>query len=689
MAGLLGCLAQAAPSTWVIRSWQSKDGLPHERIDALAQTPEGFLWLATPAGLVRFDGRDFQLSQPFGAESTNAIRSLVSDPSGVLWILSRGGEITRRIGGRFVPVSIEPSVPSPPVHGIYSDGVNLLVATDARARVWRWEGGAFKLWRNAAATPQGEFIGINVDRSGQVWARFGSTLYRWKEEGWARLEAPEGSTNFTGTKTAASQDGGAWISSGEGARKFRDGRWDPAEVRFPGRVSAIQCFTEDRRGNLWLSTGNDGLWYFDLDQQFAALTQADGLASDHVRQVLNDSDGNLWVATTGGLSLVRERGAMEAGLTNAPSVTDLTPTGVAMDQVRADGRPLEPTSSSNGDQFLLSRHVRQVEIQMATISYLAPEAVQLRYRLDGVDADWHLAGRARTAVYSNLPPGQHFFRLAASYAKSTGRAREAAARFEVEPQPWQTWPFRGGLAAVALLALVVGYQWRLTRVRHGRDLQLRFAQELLQSQEAERKRVAAELHDGLGQQLLVIKNNARLGLREPLTAQQVRHQLELVSQTASECIEEVRSMARHLRPYQLDQLGLTKAIRALIEQVAQASGITMQTDLDVLDGLLPAESEIHLYRIVQESLSNVARHAAATETSVHIDHIGPQITLRIEDNGRGLATETKNGSLGGFGLKNIRERAALLGGHCEVLSAPGRGVRLQVVVPLPKNSSPT
>lgn len=683
----MGNLAPAAPSNYVLRSWQSKDGLPHERIDALAQTPEGFLWLATPAGLVRFDGRDFRLSQPFGAGATNAPASVVTDPSGVLWILSRSGEIKRQGGGRFVPVALGPSVLFLPAKGIYSDGVSLLLATDANAQVWRWEAGAFKPWLNAGATAAGEFIGINVDRSSRVWARHGSTLSWWKGTEWARLEAPAGNVNFAATKTAASQDGGVWVASREGARKFRDGRWDSVEVRFPSRVSAIQCFAEDRHGNLWLSTGNDGLWHFDLDRRFESLTQAHGLATDKVRQLLEDMDGSLWVATSGGLSLICERGAMEAGLTNSVKVSELTPTGVAVEQVSADEKPLSPKSAIDGDQFRIPRGVRQVEIQMAAIGYLAPEALQLRYRLDGVDADWQLAGHERTAIYSNLPPGQHFFRLAASYAKSTGRQREATVRFEVEPQLWQTWPFRGGLATVASLALVGGYQWRLTRLRKGRDLKLRFAQALLQSQEAERKRIAAELHDGLGQQLLVIKNNARLGLREPLSARQVRHQLELVSQTASECIEEIRTMTRHLRPYQLDQLGLTKAIHALVGQVAQASGIKMQADLDVLDGLLPAEAEIHLYRIVQESLNNVARHAAATEASVHVDHIGPQITMRIADNGRGFATEPKPGVSGGFGLTNISERAALLGGHCELHSTPGRGVRVQVVVPLPKNSN--
>lgn len=93
------------------------------------------------------------------------------------------------------------------------------------------------------------------------------------------------------------------------------------------------------------------------------------------------------------------------------------------EHIRTDDRLLSPTPSSAGDQFRIPGGVRQVEVRMSAISYLAPEALPLRYRLDGVDEDWKLAGPARTATYSNLPPGQRLFLVAASYAKSTARAQ--------------------------------------------------------------------------------------------------------------------------------------------------------------------------------------------------------------------------------------------------------------------------
>jgi signal transduction histidine kinase len=128
---------------------------------------------------------------------------------------------------------------------------------------------------------------------------------------------------------------------------------------------------------------------------------------------------------------------------------------------------------------------------------------------------------------------------------------------------------------------------------------------LLESQEAERKRIAAELHDSLGQNLLIIKNRALMGLMPQEMPDSTREQLDEISSVSSQAIDEVREIAYNLRPYQIDRLGLTRAIESMIKKIAVSSGIHFTTDVAQLKGVFSKDAEISLYRIVQECLNNM------------------------------------------------------------------------------------
>ena len=130
-------------------------------------------------------------------------------------------------------------------------------------------------------------------------------------------------------------------------------------------------------------------------------------------------------------------------------------------------------------------------------------------------------------------------------------------------------------------------------------MQHEFSRRLIASQENERQRIAGELHDGLGQNLLVIKNLAALGVRSAQNDPAKSEQFTAISHLASQAVGEVRQIAHALRPFELDRLGLTKALTWMVKPVAESSNIRFRVEIDEVDGLFPPEFEINLYRVVQ------------------------------------------------------------------------------------------
>jgi signal transduction histidine kinase len=175
------------------------------------------------------------------------------------------------------------------------------------------------------------------------------------------------------------------------------------------------------------------------------------------------------------------------------------------------------------------------------------------------------------------------------------------------------------------------------------------------------------------------------GLLEPNDAPRAAAQLAEISTGVSQTLDEVRQIAANLHPYQLDRLGLTKALKAMAQRVAEAAHLDLVTALDNIDGLFAPATEINLYRIVQESLNNIVKHAAATEASVRIERDGPRVTVTVHDNGRGFAPHAPGDGKGGFGLTGMTERAHLLGGALDIDSAPGEGTTVTLRIELPKD----
>jgi signal transduction histidine kinase len=251
----------------------------------------------------------------------------------------------------------------------------------------------------------------------------------------------------------------------------------------------------------------------------------------------------------------------------------------------------------------------------------------------------------------------------------------------VVPPWWKSLWFRA-LAFASLTGLVFGaYELRIHQHKKARTAQELFARRLIESQEQERKRVAGELHDSLGQSLQVIKGRAQLGLNRAADPAESAKQFEEISNAAGQAIREVRVISHALRPSELDQLGLAKAVEWMVEQAGTTSTTRFACEMEAVDGI-PSEMEISIYRMAQESINNVLKHANASEAILELKREAATVRFSLFDNGRGFVRLERPS---GHGLLGIAERVRLLGGQFEVQSAPGRGTRLTATIPVKPN----
>jgi two-component system sensor histidine kinase UhpB len=200
------------------------------------------------------------------------------------------------------------------------------------------------------------------------------------------------------------------------------------------------------------------------------------------------------------------------------------------------------------------------------------------------------------------------------------------------------------------------------------------ARRALAAQEAERARVARDLHDEVGQALTAVVLQLERAARRAQPP--VREEVEEAREAVRESLEEVREIARRLRPEALDDLGLASALAALTLDVSRRTGLRVERR--IASGLpeLSSEEELVVYRVAQEGLTNVARHAATERATVSLDARDGQVTLEVRDDGEGFSRDAMSGS----GLRGMRERALLVGAELAVESHVGEGtvVRLSL-----------
>ena len=242
---------------------------------------------------------------------------------------------------------------------------------------------------------------------------------------------------------------------------------------------------------------------------------------------------------------------------------------------------------------------------------------------------------------------------------------------KLKQELWQ----RNSVIAGSVLVMVLLISLFLARLqRNKKIMQVAFSRSLIQHQEQERRRISQELHDSVGQNILFIKNQLS-GQRDNAS---IVHLMETIDTT----IEEVRNISKDLYPNQLEKYGLSAAVDALAEKVSNATGIFVSADLHESEGALWREANINLYRIIQEALNNVIKHAGAKAVRITGARAGNKIEMTIQDNGIGFDTAIlERKAQRSYGLLNIEERAKMLNGEFTLRSTSG-GTKITITIPV-------
>jgi signal transduction histidine kinase len=621
----------------------------YESISALYEDRDGHLWIGGLAGLSWFkDGRPIEVGDRFGL-SNQLVRVILQDRAGRFWVGTDGGLI-------------------------------------------KYENEHATHYKTSDGLAGDDVIALLEDRAGQLWIGTRGGLSCFKDDKFISFTEQDGLSSNHIRALYEDGEGVLWIGSYDGGLvRLRDGkftRYTVAEGLFNNGVFTI---LEDRRGNLWMSC-NRGIYSVSKQQlnDFAAgniqtinsvsYGKADGLLNTECNGNRQPAgwqarDGRLWFPTQGGVAVVDP-----SAIISNPHAPPVVIEGGTLDR-----KPINPQATVQ-----INPGQENLEIHYAGLSFTKPEYMHFKYKMAGVDKDWIEAGPRRSAYYAHLPPGTYTFTVIGANSDGIWNTDGASLSIVVRPPFWRTWWFFMLATLVVAGAAIAVYESRLARLRRARAAQESFSRRLIESQESERKRIAAELHDSLGQNLLIIKNRALLGDKVSMEHQKAREQFAEINASASQAIDEVRTIAYNLRPYHLDRLGLTATIEDMIERVSTTSGIQIAAQIAPIDDLFSPEAEISLYRIVQESLNNIVKHARATIAEVEITRSAHSVSLTVHDNGSGFnpgAASAVDTRRHGFGLTGIAERVRMLGGTQEIESAPGKGTTIMIRLTVPATRS--
>jgi len=228
----------------------------------------------------------------------------------------------------------------------------------------------------------------------------------------------------------------------------------------------------------------------------------------------------------------------------------------------------------------------------------------------------------------------------------------------------------GGLILIALFSIV--FLWRSRRFSLKKaQLQKVFAQDLIRNVETERKRISSELHDSVGQSLLLIKNKVFLNNGQ-------NQDTKIIDDT----IDEVRNISQSLHPFQFEKLGLLASIKNTVESFQKSSNIFYSEDIDIEHLNISKDKEIFIFRMIQECLNNVEKHSKAKACNIIVKNLNDSVLFQIKDNGIGFDVSENSEILNSLGLKTLKERTQIIGAQLSINSTKGKGTTIQIKVPI-------
>jgi len=599
---------------------------------SLAPGPAEDLWIGTPDGLNHLQaGRITSITSADGLPD-DFIRSILPDQDGSLWIGTRRG-LAHLINGKITTLTH--------ADGLGSDLVGALVRPMGSDNLW-------------IATLDGLSV---LNGKGNI------KTYTQKD----------GLSGNTITALFSDMQGNLWIGTRGNGLSVRTVNGRLLAIRRDDLPDTIDSILGDNRGSLWLGSAH-GILRVRLYEMIACASSpsctlhinrygtSDGMPTEEISAmghpaVWKTAEGTLWFATRKGVAIVDPSNLF----------INRVPPPVSM-----EGFTVDDLEQPNGVRVPPGHN--RFAFQYTALSFVAPSRVRYRYRLEGFDNHWIQAGSRRTAYYTNLPAGSYRFVVQAANNDGLWNEQGAVIGFSIKPPFYRTlWFILLVIFLLALLVLLV-YRLRLRRLRSQFNAVL-----------AERNRVAREVHDTLAQSFVGV--SVQLELTGQLLAHEqvdaARQQLDQTRAYVREGIDEARRSIWDLRAATAQNTLPTRLSR-LSEQTG-AQSLPIEVQIGGTYRPLDASIENEVFRIAQEALTNISRHAQATSAALSLNYQPSQLTLTIVDNGRGFSSvdAPMHSAQGHFGIQGMRERAHTIGGHLSVISSPGHGTQVHLTVPLP------
>jgi ligand-binding sensor domain-containing protein/signal transduction histidine kinase len=675
-------------------TYTSRDGLSNDMINAVATGAGGRVWIGTINGLACLTNGKIEpvAIGPTGQTTGQTdVLALYEDPQGALWVGLSDTTLHRLDRGQHQQIATLNQLAQSEggdAKGICSGSNGDLWVGTAGAGVMQIRNGQIiKTYTSEDGLRDPTVYSLAIDRGQRLWigGPFGVDLL----EGTTIKAAPGQSAKLLSSTVSslyADSDGTLWAGTRTGLYRFRNGLWAPTAYQPDPQVLGPEfyCLLEDDLGNLW-SSGSHGIFFVsksELNEFFDGkrssvncrfFGKADGLKSANCYYGCppgcRSADGRLWFATVNGLAVIDPNHLQFNSL----------PPPVQIERIVVDLHHVFPISAAS-HPVELGPGAHHLEFDYTGLSFVAPEKVRFKYKLEGFDRDWIDAGTQREAYYTNLAPGTYRFRVNACNNDGLWAPEGAAATttLSVQPHFYQTLWFYALCAGVIMLAVWLLWRWRL--------------QQILE----ERTRMSRELHDTVARSSVALlwQIEGATSLLKTAGSEPVLEKLQYAAKLARENLKETRRAMRALRSGVLDaNRSLPAALDAALTGTAEGGRLKPELKVSGTPYRIQPAWEQALVRIAQECLTNTMKYANAKRFVAELAYSPRELRLRLRDDGIGFEYKPGGGSRhngpgpqeqaisSGLGLVGIEERCRQLGGTMRVESGTKNGTTIEIVVP--------
>lgn len=430
---------------------------------------------------------------------------------------------------------------------------------------------------------------------------------------------------------------------------------------------------EDYRKRLWIGT-DKGVFRWDGTNKIH-YTSNEGLVGQEVNRSagLSDYSDRIWIGCDMGVSCYEEKFDYQVGSIPPPKV-EVTYLDLGIDTLLL----VEDNKISYDKKLFI--------FQFRGISFVNEQQVSYRTKLEGFDEDftYHPELENPFVRYTNLPSGRYRFLVQAKSKLSDWSNIISSGEIIIQEPFWRTTKFTIGVSIFPVLLIVVIVLIRLSVLKKQKHQQEAFARRLIEEIENERKVISQDLHDSIGQELIITKNQLQTLSTRLEKPSEVKAKLSDLETMIANIIQGVRELLYRLHPHILEQLGFTKAIESIIKRVVQSTKINFSWELHDINTIFPKQLQIHIFRIIQEGLTNIVKHSGASQARIQVKIMDKLLSVLIQDDGKGFEYKPLHfkPESGGFGLNSIYERVKILKGTCRIYSAPAQGTSIKITIPI-------